>query len=675
VNLFDEQTPMGVDIQSTERGSGTTDEHPISVLHVDQSETPDLETTQAFQDTSISVERATTAADAVSLLETGTFDCVITEYDLPNTTGVKLRDVVREKRSDLPIIFFTTDELGTVPASCVGPRLTDYLQKTSTKQYTLLANRIRDLTDQYQVRRTVVRNREEFEQNRELFELVVGTAPIFLWDWDLESGTLQRYPNTRQLFGIEKTELEPVFGTFTEYIHSDHRDDVVNKLETAIENNDSYQVQYELEIPDSQWMWIEEYGTVLTNDGTASRAVGASVDITPQKERERELRWNRDLNRTLHEALIESRTRANLEQRIVEQLHGYRYDLAWIGDVLVDEIKPRATAGRTEYVDALDLSVPDTAGNVEPIVRAVSKETTQYVDDLRTGDRRDWQDTANEWGFQSAAALPLVYSDMFYGVLAVYDDESGVFDRTARRLLSELADTLAFVVHNIERKNSLASDRVISATLQLVGADYYLSDLIRAAECDTRNTRIMVHETLPYDDHQNLQYVSVDGTSVDVIADAATTHPVVSGVTRIGSERNRRLQIQHCEQTPESTLTNVGARIRSTSITAKRTDVLIEVPNRTMLRRAIENLEASNEFVSVLSSIERDRSAGSDANPLTELTDRQRTVLQAAYHRGYFEQPRESSAKAVAQSLGISHPTFLEHLRLAQQTMFQSHFE
>jgi len=37
-----------------------------------------------------------------------------------------------------------------------------------------------------------------------------------------------------------------------------------------------------------------------------------------------------------------------------------------------------------------------------------------------------------------------------------------------------------------------------------------------------------------------------------------------------------------------------------------------------------------------------------------ELTDRQQAVLEAAYHRGYFEWPRDASGEAVADSLGIA---------------------
>jgi predicted DNA binding protein len=38
-----------------------------------------------------------------------------------------------------------------------------------------------------------------------------------------------------------------------------------------------------------------------------------------------------------------------------------------------------------------------------------------------------------------------------------------------------------------------------------------------------------------------------------------------------------------------------------------------------------------------------------------------------AFHAGYFDWPRSSTGEAVAESMGITAPTFQEHLRTAQQ--------
>ena len=56
----------------------------------------------------------------------------------------------------------------------------------------------------------------------------------------------------------------------------------------------------------------------------------------------------------------------------------------------------------------------------------------------------------------------------------------------------------------------------------------------------------------------------------------------------------------------------------------------------------------------------------------TGLTECQEAVLQAAYHAGYFDWPREVSGKALANSLGVSAPTFHQHLRKAEKQVFEA---
>lgn len=50
----------------------------------------------------------------------------------------------------------------------------------------------------------------------------------------------------------------------------------------------------------------------------------------------------------------------------------------------------------------------------------------------------------------------------------------------------------------------------------------------------------------------------------------------------------------------------------------------------------------------------------------SDLTERQRETVEHAFERGYFEWPRAVSSEELAEDLGISRATFLEHLRKAE---------
>ncbi|MFC6736196.1 helix-turn-helix domain-containing protein, partial [Halolamina salina] len=57
------------------------------------------------------------------------------------------------------------------------------------------------------------------------------------------------------------------------------------------------------------------------------------------------------------------------------------------------------------------------------------------------------------------------------------------------------------------------------------------------------------------------------------------------------------------------------------------------------------------------------------------LSERQTTVLRAAYHAGYFEWPRDTTAEELADSVGVSAPTLHNHLRNAEGKLLTAFFE
>ena len=54
------------------------------------------------------------------------------------------------------------------------------------------------------------------------------------------------------------------------------------------------------------------------------------------------------------------------------------------------------------------------------------------------------------------------------------------------------------------------------------------------------------------------------------------------------------------------------------------------------------------------------------------LSDRQAEVVKAALDNGYYDWPRQTDAETLAARLDISHTTFLEHLRKAEQTLLRN---
>ncbi|MFY4812894.1 PAS domain S-box protein [Haloarcula sp. AONF1] len=139
----------------------------VRLLHVDDE--PDLaETAAAFlerENDRLQVETASSAEDALERLEASTFDCIVSDYDMPGRDGIEFLEAVREEYPDLPLILFTGKGSEEVASDAISAGVTDYLQKEGgTDQYTLLANRVQNAVEARQSATEAKRRRHRLEQ-------------------------------------------------------------------------------------------------------------------------------------------------------------------------------------------------------------------------------------------------------------------------------------------------------------------------------------------------------------------------------------------------------------------------------------------------------------------------------------------------------------------------------
>jgi hypothetical protein len=397
-------------------------------------------------------------------------------------------------------------------------------------------------------------------------------------------------------------------------------------------------------------------------------------DVTDRKRRERELQWERELTRTIQETLVESRTRESLEREVTDHLQCHGYALAWIGERDGEMLVPRAVGGDRRYVDGIDRSVENCERDGEPSVWAAKTGETRFLQDFEDRPPSDWSEMATGYNYRSGAAIPLAYNNITYGVLAVYHGQPNRFSETERRLLTELADTVAFGIHSHETLGALAADQTVDVAVQVTGG-YYLIDLWRNGvfdDCDA----VRVVGTVPLDDETVIQYVEVGGGPTEQIRGALDSHPEVREVTEMTSSEPSRLQVTVTGQTPEAHIASQGVVVNTTTIESDSATLGLELQSKEDVRSTVEPLEDRFGTVSVQSVNEREQSSGSSRRQLntSSLTEKQLAALKAAYYQGYFSQPRECSANDVADSLGVSHSTFLRHLRAAQSKLFGTEF-
>ncbi len=131
---------------------GRQEPDEVRILHVDDD--PDigdltrLYLEQLDDDFTVTVETQPVAA--LDFLKNEEVDCLISDYDMPNTNGIELLTIVRDQYPDLPFILFTGKGSEEVASEAIAAGVTDYMQKgTNADQYEVLANRVRNAVEKY----------------------------------------------------------------------------------------------------------------------------------------------------------------------------------------------------------------------------------------------------------------------------------------------------------------------------------------------------------------------------------------------------------------------------------------------------------------------------------------------------------------------------------------------
>lgn len=615
------------------------------------------------------VTLAATAAEARELIaENDDVDCLVTDYRMPGTDGLELVSQVRERNPRLPLLLVTSHGSEDVAASAIDAGVDDYIIKGYGKERaTQFVSKIRSAVDQYRLRQALEESEQRYrtvtEQSRDAIAMVRDGSLLFC--------------NQRlvELTGTDKERLQET-DLVTAIVHSDDRDQVRRVLDGWDETDDDPQIHETRVVQSDGTIRHCEYtGRRVDYDGETAILVSIR-DVTERQRRERELQWERELNRAIHETLVESRTRDSLERKVSDQLQRHGYALAWVGEQVNGELAPRVVAGDRRYIETLDRTIESSEDASEPSICAARTGEAQFIQNFEALSSTRWRKAALDYHYRSGAGIPLVYNDIPYGVLAVYSDEVDRFDETQQRLLTDLADTVGFALHSLETQGALAADKTVETTVH-VDDEYYLLDLARETEFgNCQNVRVM--ETVLLDDETVIQYLEIDGNSLSTLQDVIGGHSAVRNADVISEADPLRLKLTVTESVPEASLASRGMVVSSTSVEPTGATITIELPAKEDVRAVVSHLEDTFGTVSVQTVTESEYSTdvGRRRNLGTaELTEKQLSAVKAAYYDGFFERPRQSSASEVAESLGVTHSTFLRHLRAAQQKIFGAQFE
>ncbi|RKS84117.1 hypothetical protein BDK61_3518 [Haloarcula quadrata] len=327
------------------------------------------------------------------------------------------------------------------------------------------------------------------------------------------------------------------------------------------------------------------------------------------------------------------------------------FEFAWLAERTGDGLTPRAT---TEISEA-----------------AVEQQIDAHIESASTpldvGEVRVVDDSVG-----SVALVPLVRENAVSGVVGVGTGE-GLTD-AEHAVLSALGVQIGHAQVAAERKRLLLADTVTELEFHCADERTFTAGVSEALHCTVELSGVV-----PVAGQSLLYYLMVEDASADAILSYADDDDGVTDARLLEEHSDGVLLEVVVTDTPALQLVESGGRIRAVTATDGVATIAVELPSEAEIRPTVNAITNAYRETSLAAKRETERPAETDTgfrDRLTDtLSDRQETVLQAAYHSGYFEWPRGSTAEELADSLDVSSPTLHNHLRKAQQKVLTAFFD
>jgi len=372
------------------------------------------------------------------------------------------------------------------------------------------------------------------------------------------------------------------------------------------------------------------------------------------------------------EVLVEATTREAVEAGVCAELAATEpYTLAWVGRPAVrgDNLDVSEWAGAAGVVaDGDSIAV----GDGTPGAAALAEGRSETVDDL-DGDV-EWVRQVHEAGVESMMAVPLAYTNSTYGVLFVCSDRPDAFDEREQVVLEALGRAVANAINAIESGKILSADKVIELEFTVNDRDLLMSRLSASTGATLASAG-----TVTQDDGSLRVYLDAEGADSDAVRQGLEDDDAVRSVTLVAEHEGSALFEVTLGESLLATLVDHGAVPREITGDSGVARYTIELPYEGDAREVFSLVEDNYDGTDLVGYHEHERPVQTQqefqASLSERFTDRQETALRTAYLGGFFDWPREVDGDELAGAMDISRPTYHQHLRAAQQKVYEELFE
>lgn len=630
-------------------------------------------------------------------------DCLITDYRMPTMDGIELLEAVSQQQPDLPVLLLTGHGGGEIASEALQKGATEYMEKsTAIEQPDLLANRVRNAVEQMRREKT---NRA-LAADADRFIGATSPTSVYKGAIDLTCETL----GFKDAAVIADTpEGRSVVA------HSGLSASLRNELPTAEPVSAAADAEEPVVVTPSTvpeldtvscWVSLGSHGVLMGRTAETDTAVDYLRDaitivatntesaltrleqaaLLDERKRELErqrtelasLRQTNEVIRSVNRAITSVRSQREIERLVCERLVGDdRYTYAWIGeyDLETDQVTPRAKAG---------LGANVTVDRPVSLTDRYSAETLEAVVDRRQVAVETPTETGEESGLRyvtesvadtgTVVLVPIIHNEVLYDVLIVYSSDHTSVGHREQDVLAELGETIGYALRTAEQRRALVGDADTEVVFEIECDTEHLIRLSATADCT-----ITLESLSTRSDGRLRQFVLVEDAEPAALMEYAERMGIDEPTVLVERDDCFVATLTTDQSPVVDCIAEQGVSLTEFSATAGHGTISVTVPDTTDIRSLAELLASTFSRAELRAKRQLDTTADTPQGfreQLEEtLTDRQHETLQAAYHAGFFAWPRTNNGETIADRLGISGPTFLQHLRAGERKLLEELFE
>ncbi|QCJ45980.1 GAF domain-containing protein [Haloprofundus sp. MHR1] len=275
-------------------------------------------------------------------------------------------------------------------------------------------------------------------------------------------------------------------------------------------------------------------------------------------------------------------------------------------------------------------------------------------------------------GFHSVACFPLTDRNHHYGFFEVYGEKPGLFADEEVAVLEELAAHIGNAISAVQRKEALLSGHSISLEFEIESPDDPLFELAATADCS-----LTVEALAPHRDDSWLVYVALEAENPDSVLETARESTHITDANLVDSSGGAALlALVASTLTVPSVISNHGGSVQSLVVRPKGGSLSVTLSDSTDVRSFVEACTKELPHLELIrrTAVPKQAVSGLQYEIANLVTEKQLQALHTAYLEGYFEWPRTKTGEEIAASLGVSGPTFQQHIRKGTNRIFQNTF-